>query len=238
MKRRSFVIGGGALGLFIATQGEGNAMTHVAMLGDSVFDNASYVGGAPDVRAQLQSILTGARVTSTALDGAMMADIPKQLRQMPRSATHIVVSIGGNDAIRASGVIDERATSVAAALDRLAAIRDQFERNYRTVIDLLLEQSLPVAFCSIYEPRFPDMARRRAAATALAVLNDAITRQVFTKRASLIDLRLVCDHDADFANPIEPSATGGEKIARAIAILRAPNGQRQLSSEVPESLSN
>jgi len=135
-------------------------------------------------------------------------------------------------------VADERATSVAAALDRLAAIRDQFERNYRTVIDLLLEQSLPVAFCSIYEPRFPDMARRRAAATALAVLNDAITRQVFTKRASLIDLRLVCDHDADFANPIEPSATGGEKIARAIAILRAPNGQRQLSSEVPESLSN
>jgi len=83
------------------------------------------------------------------------ADIPKQLRQIPRLATHIVASIGGNDAIRASGVIDERATSVAAALDRLAAIRDEFERNYRTVIDLLLEQSLPVALFSIYEPRYP-----------------------------------------------------------------------------------
>jgi hypothetical protein len=51
------------------------------------------------------------------------------------------------------------------------------------------------------------------------VLNDVITRQVFSKRASLIDLRLVCDQDDDFANPIEPSATGGEKIVKAIAMF-------------------
>ncbi len=33
----------------------------------------------------------------------------------------------------------------------------------------------------------------------------------------LIDLRRVCTEDADYANPIEPSATGGARIARAIA---------------------
>jgi hypothetical protein len=33
----------------------------------------------------------------------------------------------------------------------------------------------------------------------------------------LIDLRLVCDSDDDFANPIEPSVRGGAKIAGAIA---------------------
>jgi len=27
---------------------------------------------------------------------------------------------------------------------------------------------------------------------------------------------LICTEDADYANPIEPSARGGEKIARAI----------------------
>jgi hypothetical protein len=148
-----------------------------------------------------------------------MGDIPMQLRQVARSATHIVVSIGGNDALGASGVIDEAAANVADALEKLAVIGERFDRSYGTMIDLVLERSLPVAFCTIYEPRFPDLRRRRAAATALTVLNDVITRQVFRKRASLIDLRLVCDQDADFATPIEPSATGGEKIARAIAMF-------------------
>lgn len=217
MNRRSFLIGGAALGLLTGAKPEAKAMIHIAMLGDSVFDNASYVGGAPDVRAQLQSVLTNAKVSSAARDGAVIADIPSQLRQIPGSATHIAVSIGGNDALRASGVIEEGVVSVAEALAKLAAIRDGFDRSYGSMVELLLERSLPVAFCSIYEPRFPDLARRRAAATALAVLNDVITRQVFTRRGILIDLRLICDQAADFANPIEPSPTGGEKIARAIA---------------------
>jgi hypothetical protein len=194
-------------------------MMHVAMIGDSVFDNASYAGDAPDVRAQLQSLLTDAEVSSAARDGAVVADITMQLRQIPRSATHIVVSVGGNDAIGASGVLEERAANVADALEKLAVVRDRFDRSYGNMIDLVLERSLPVAFCSIYEPRFPDLRRRRAAATALTVLNDVITRRVFRKRASLIDLRLVCDHDADFANSIEPSAAGGEKIAKSIAMF-------------------
>jgi hypothetical protein len=202
-----------------AAQTEAKAMMHIAMIGDSVFDNGLYVGDAPDVRAQLQSLLTDAEVISSARNGAVMADIPIQLRQIPRSATHIVVSVGGNDAIGASGVLEEGAASVADALEKLAVIRDRFGRSYGTMIDQVLERSLPVAFCSIYEPRFPDPRRRAAAATALTVLNDVITRQVFRKRASLIDLRLVCDQDADFANSIEPSVTGGIKIAQAIAMF-------------------
>jgi hypothetical protein len=219
LKRRNFLLGGAALRIMTAARTEAKAMMHIAMIGDSVFDNASYVGDAPDVRAQLQSQLAEAEVSSSARDGAVMADIIMQLRQIPRSATHIVVSVGGNDAIGASGVLEERAANVADALEKLAVIRDRFDRSYGNMIDLVLERSLPVAFCSIYEPRFPDLRRRRAAATALTVLNDVITRQVFRKRASLIDLRLVCNQDADFANPIEPSATGGEKLARSIAIF-------------------
>ena len=33
----------------------------------------------------------------------------------------------------------------------------------------------------------------------------------------MIDLRLVCCEAADYANPIEPSGSGGRKIAKAIA---------------------
>src|SRR3954447_18377183 len=114
---------------------------HIAMLGDSVFDNGSYVGGAPDVRAQLQALVTDAEVSSAARDGAVLADVALQLRQIPPLATHIVVSIGGDDAIGASGVIEEEATSVADALEKLASIRDRFERSYGSMIELLLKRS-------------------------------------------------------------------------------------------------
>jgi hypothetical protein len=63
---------------------------------------------------------------------------------------------------------------------------------------------------------------------ALTLLNDVITREVFRVGASLIDLRLICDSDEDFANPIEPSALGGAKIARAIA--RFASGDRGASA--------
>ena len=75
---------------------------------------------------------------------------------------------------------------------------------------------MPLAVCTIYEPRFPESARRRLAATALTALNDAITREAFSRRVDCIDLRVLCDDDRDFANPIEPSIHGGEKIAKAI----------------------
>ena len=84
------------------------------------------------------------------------------------------------------------------------------------MLDDVLQRGLPVAACTIYEPRFPEQERRRIAATALAVLNDAITREAFVRDVDCIDLRVLFSEDVDFANPIEPSVRGGEKIAQAI----------------------
>jgi hypothetical protein len=53
----------------------------------------------------------------------------------------------------------------------------------------------------------------------LSLFNDAITRAAFSAGAPLIDLRLICSEDEDYANPIEPSSRGGRKIAQAIATL-------------------
>jgi hypothetical protein len=41
----------------------------------------------------------------------------------------------------------------------------------------------------------------------------------FSRGTALIDLRIICSEDGDYANPIEPSVQGGLKIARAIASL-------------------
>ena len=195
-------------------------MSHVVLLGDSIFDNAAYVRGGPDVIRQLREVLpTGWTGTLRAVDGAVTGSVPRQLQGLPPDATHLVVSVGGNDALGNIGVLDDASRSIADALNRLAGIGDGFERGYRAMLDVVLARALPTALCTIYDPRYPDPRMQRLAVAGLTIFNDAITRQAFARGLPLIDLRLVCDEDADYANPIEPSSRGGEKIARAIARL-------------------
>jgi hypothetical protein len=195
---------------------------HVFLLGDSVFDNASYVSGSPDVRQQLEALLPkGWRATLLARDGALLAEILVQLRGLPTDATHVVVSAGGNDALRASAVLERGAASVADAIETLASVRDRFREGYVAMLDTMATVALPIAVCTIYEARFPNGHERRVAAGALTILNDCITREAFSRGLSVVDLRLICDRDEDFANSIEPSALGGYKIARAIARFAA-----------------
>jgi hypothetical protein len=89
-------------------------------------------------------------------------------------------------------------------------------------------RGLPIAVCTIYDGRFPDPRRQRLVVTGLALFNDVITREAFARGLPLVDLRLICGEDADYANPIEPSVQGGAKTAAAIPGLLAGQeaGQR------------
>jgi hypothetical protein len=192
-------------------------MIHIVLLGDSIFDNAAYVAGGPDVVRQLREIFpSGWRATLNALDGALITDVPQQLQKLPRDATHLVLSIGGNDALGGSGLLERKVNSMAEALELITAVRERFRSAYAHMVDQVLQRRLPVAVCTIYEARFPEPVTRRLAATALTALNDAITREAFARGIDCIDLRILCDDDRDFANPIEPSVHGGAKIAKAI----------------------
>jgi hypothetical protein len=57
---------------------------------------------------------------------------------------------------------------------------------------------------------------QRIAVAALTIFNDVIIKEAFKAGIPLIDLRLVCNEDADYSNPIEPSIAGGKKIAEVI----------------------
>ena len=80
----------------------------------------------------------------------------------------------------------------------------------------ILSRNLPTALCTIYDTAVAE-PYRTIVVKALALFNDVITRAAFKHGLDLVDLRLVCDEPADFANPIEPSSAGGQKIASAIA---------------------
>ena len=104
-------------------------MKHVALLGDSVFDNGAYVGGGLDVVTQLrQRLPAGWRATLAAVDGSVIRDIPHQLERVPDDATHLVISVGGNHALGFSAVLGAPSRSVADTLEKLAAIRSEMEK--------------------------------------------------------------------------------------------------------------
>jgi hypothetical protein len=192
-------------------------MSHVVLLGDSIFDNAAYVRGGPDVVRQLRAKLPTQRdSTMLAVDGAVTREVRAQLERLPKDATHLVVSAGGNDALGASFMLGQPVATVAEALSLLETAQSRFAADYSEMAKLVTGAGLPAAFCTIYDtpPSSPD---HRIVRTALALFNDVITRTAFASGAALIDLRLICDSDEDYANPIEPSVQGGDKIASAVA---------------------
>jgi hypothetical protein len=191
-------------------------MGHVVLLGDSILDNGAYVRGGPDVVRQLRSKLpVNWDASLLALDGAVTREVRGQLARLPAGASHVVVSAGGNDALGASFLLGQPAGTVAEALSLLEVAQSRFAADYEEMAETVLATGLPAAFCTVYDtpPSSPD---QRIVRTALALFNDVITRAAFARGAGLIDLRLICDRDEDYANPIEPSERGGDKIASAI----------------------
>src|SRR6266478_7651570 len=194
-------------------------MPRVVLLGDSIFDNAAYVAGGPAVVQQLRAGLpVGWEAILRAVDGTVTTDVPRQLQGLPQQST-LIVSVGGNDALGWSDILDQGVHAPAEALTMLADIRDQFAADYQAMLRAVLHQERPTALCTIYYPRFPDPILQRLAVTALTIFNDCILHQAFAAGLPVLDLRLICNEAADYADPVEPSAHGGAKIAAAIMSL-------------------
>lgn len=193
------------------------AAGHVVLLGDSIFDNAAYTSGAPDVVTHLRTLLpAGWRVTLLARDGAVTADLGGQLRRVPPDATHLVVSIGGNDVLRNLDLLSLRVASTADALDVFGERVAAFERAYRQAVGQATSPAWATAVCTVYNGALDESVAARAR-TTLALFNDVIYRVAVGLRTDVLELRTICTEPGDYANPIEPSGQGGAKIAAAIA---------------------
>lgn len=195
---------------------------HVVLLGDSIFENGAYTRGEPDVVTHLRSVLPrGSSATLCAEDGATTGSLARQLTCVGRDATHLVVAIGGNDALANSDLLDRRISSTSEALRLFADRMDAFEAAYRAALAPVLLLDRPTIICTIYNGNL-ELPHARIARVALTLFNDVIVRFAFEHELPVIDLRLVCTDVSDYANPIEPSGAGGLKIARAIARRIAP----------------
>jgi hypothetical protein len=201
------------------------SMPHLALLGDSIFDNAQYTSGGPDVVSQVRNLLpSGWCASLLAVDGSTTVNIPDQIQRLPKECSHLVLSVGGNNALTEAsrlgisffGMTGE---PTSKSLDTLADISEAFESQNRSAVDACLRPGLPLGVCTIYNGCFPDNSYQRIASLALAIFNDVIIRVAIERGLSVIDLRLICTASTDYANPIEPSSIGGEKIAKVIVAL-------------------
>jgi hypothetical protein len=192
-------------------------MGHVVLLGDSIFDNARYVPDRPAVIDQLrQSLPRGWQASLLAVDGNICEDVASQLNALPPDATHLIVSAGGNDALGETSILEETACTVGEALGIMHDVRARFRDSYRAMLRVLRDREKPTAVCTVYDS-IPDLGS--AEESALAVFNEVILREAFSAGLPVIDLRLVCDRPSDYSHvsSIEPSVSGGAKIARVIA---------------------
>ena len=194
-------------------------MTHAVLLGDSIFDNASYVAQGHAVIDALRVALPASwQATLIAVDGSTTSDVAMQLAGRPSDATHLLISCGGNDALGHLGILQARCTNVHEALGHLLPIVQDFRHRYQAMLACAKKTQLPIVVCTIYDaiPSLDPVTR-----FAVGLFNDVIVREAVAHDIDVMDLRTIVSEVADFASmsPIEPSAQGAQKLARALTNL-------------------
>jgi lysophospholipase L1-like esterase len=190
----------------------------LALFGDSILDNAPYTGTRPDTTSHLQRMLGDAWVVRRyARDGAVMRDVPRQVKESATRPGIAVLSVGGNDLTPRIDILEKRVSSSGQVFDELDTIVENFEREYSRVAELVRDSADRTVLCTIYEVRLEPAAFARRVRIPLAAVNDRIIRVAARLGVEVLELRLVCREPADFVLQIEPSARGAEKIAHAIA---------------------
>jgi lysophospholipase L1-like esterase len=195
----------------------------VALLGDSIIDNGAYVrSGEPDVAQQLETLLPHHTIVKRAVDGATCADVLGSQVGELKSADHIILSAGGNDALQHIDLLEAVvATTARDVLVRLWSIREEFRRSYAALLDCLALTGRPVLLLTVYNPCFHghsfDAAYQQAAESAVSIINDVIQQEGRRRAFDVLELRTLFNERADYANPIEPSAIGGAKLAKCMS---------------------
>ena len=189
------------------------------LIGDSIFDNAVYV--APNERCvedHCRVLLPDWDIRLWAVDGATASDIPMQIEshETPPNAV-AVMSVGGNDALAYQELIlgDMPQVVPTDLFAHLHPIIEDFRSAYSRALDAVEARNIPLATCTIYNGNFPE-PQQAAASTGIALFNDVISRESRRRNLPVLELRDICSDPVHYANPIEPSESGGLAIAEAI----------------------
>lgn len=195
-------------------------MADLVLIGDIVIDNKTYVAqGDPDVGTQVRLCLPDKAVEMRAVDGDRAADVLSRLKAAPPpEGAAVFLSAGGNDALDSIGLLTDTAEhTFAECMVTLLATREAFRLRYGALLDRL--NGYRTVAATLYNPNFAnDTADLQAPAEgALSAFNDVIQQEALRRGFDILDLRRIFTEPADYANPIEPSVHGGQKLSQAVA---------------------
>ena len=220
-------------------------MNKIYLLGDSIIDNTPYVKkNEKDVASHLNSMYKCSpqiNIYNRAVDGHTMKDLlDTQLSDEGlNEATNIVVSIGGNDLLgKLSFLLDLEIVEVPHHRMMLRTpigiipkrnlhfhqtyfqIIKPMKQEYESIVANLSNYRAKLLLCTVYEgdlvdsDEFSDVIY--SSKTMLSIFNDLVYRTAQKYNAEVLELRDIFVSPEDYANPIEPSHIGGEKLAKAI----------------------
>jgi len=194
---------------------------HVSLLGDSIIDNKVYVGeGELSVTEHLQH-KSSSYFTMIAVDGDTTKDVlDNQLDNLKESVSHIVLSIGGNDLLQNLHLLQDETSGMKFALEKCSELISQIQENYIKILEHLSQYDAKVLLCTVYEGDLESdlllAEYDKAGQVMLKMHNDTVYYLASKFEVDVLELRNIFTNKEDYANPIEPSHIGGEKLAKAI----------------------
>lgn len=194
---------------------------HVSLLGDSIIDNKVYVGeGELSVTEHLQHN-SSCYFTMIAVDGDTTADVlDNQLDNLKEPVSHIVLSIGGNDLLQNLYLLQDETSGMKFALEKCSELISEIQENYIKILEHLSQNDTKVLLCTVYEGDLESdlllAEYDKAGQVMLKMHNDTVYYLASKFEVDVLELRNIFTNKEDYANPIEPSHIGGEKLAKAI----------------------
>lgn len=183
-------------------------------------------------------------ITNNAVDGDTMYNIEYNHLDTPdvEKASHIIVSIGGNDLLHnisflqttseLSKVMGKDARIGKWGARELNPTRNKvfeetyfeiikpFTKQYEIIVANLSSHRANLLLCTVYEGDLADSDEfsdvNNSSKTMVSLFNDIVYRTANKYGADVLELREIFVRPEDYANPIEPSHIGGEKLAKAI----------------------
>ena len=195
----------------------------VALLGDSIIDNKVYVEqNELSVTEHLQKINDeDYYFEMIAVDGDTTKEvIDNQLEKIRANNSHIVLSIGGNDLLQKLDIMFNETSGMIESLEIASQTIEEIKSRYEEILIHLKNLNQPVLLCTIYEGDLqsdPYLAEvEEAGKVLLRMMNDTIHFLGKKHSIEVLELRNIFTEVSDYANPIEPSHKGGEKLAKEI----------------------
>ena len=182
------------------------------LLGDSIIKNNSYVKNGKAVEDILNE-KTNDNTQCYAKDDSTIVDIYSQLDSIPsdlnKDSTTIVLSAGGND------ILNNYADKEVSIKD--TKVLDPIFNAYKTLIKSIQTKmnDSKLVLLDIYYPTNIKLAQYKP---ILEEWNKLIADFASTNNIEVINISNILIESTDFTLNIEPSETGGEKIADNILL--------------------